>query len=230
MQKPDAFNIEKLTTWLKHADPHTRSGRCIGGEGEQNTWGDLNKYKESKENKFRDFHMWKRFLLLLWPLVWPPWHRKQPEIDLDILAIKNPKELNRFERWIANYLNPLWIDICTFWIDLYFKLYFILFRTPLRLFDEERGELGQEEEERAREKEGDTLAQISEIVQVWTNYVATVLACLFPVIAITVLAQLHNLRDLLLSIAGFVVVFAIVLQLITGGKLKSVDVFSATAL
>jgi len=236
MKQPDAFNVEKLTTWLKHGNDFSLSRRRIGGKGEQNTWGDLETFEESEGSKFGKLPMWKRCLFLLQPLLWPPWHRKRPGIDLDIVAIQTPKELNRFETWIANYWNPLRIDIISFWASQYFEIYSTLFNT-VRVVDEELGEFEQEGEERmrasedtAREKEGDTLAQISETVQVWTNYVATVLACLFPVIAITVLAQLHHLRDLLLSIAGFVVVFAIVLQVITGGKLKSVDVFSATAL
>jgi hypothetical protein len=46
------------------------------------------------------------------------------------------------------------------------------------------------------------------------------MACLFPVIAITVLAQLHRTRDILLSLAGFVVIFALGLQLITEASLE----------
>ncbi|OCL11259.1 hypothetical protein AOQ84DRAFT_287605 [Glonium stellatum] len=53
--------------------------------------------------------------------------------------------------------------------------------------------------------------------------------CLLPVVAITVLSQLHGYRDLLLCLAGFVAIFALGLIFLTSGTTTRVEIFTATA-
>jgi cytochrome c biogenesis protein CcdA len=74
-------------------------------------------------------------------------------------------------------------------------------------------------------------------IQIWseksalrfTAGVSTVVACLFPIVAITALSNLHRTRDLLLCLAGFTVIFAVGLMFLTHGTTKRVEIFTATA-
>lgn len=61
----------------------------------------------------------------------------------------------------------------------------------------------------------------------FTTSLTTVVACLLPTIAITVLSQVNGLRNLLLCLAGFATVFAA--GLIFLGTASRVEIFGATA-
>lgn len=63
----------------------------------------------------------------------------------------------------------------------------------------------------------------------FTSSVATVLACLLPTIAITVLTLLHTTAQLLGLIAVFTGIFAIGLLFLTDGTTSRVEIFTATA-
>ena len=78
------------------------------------------------------------------------------------------------------------------------------------------------------EIEKETLTKYSErtIMRV-TSSISTVMACLLPTVAITVLSQVHGLRNLLLCLAGFAIVFAS--GLIFLGTATRVEIFAATA-
>jgi VIT1/CCC1 family predicted Fe2+/Mn2+ transporter len=62
-----------------------------------------------------------------------------------------------------------------------------------------------------------------------TSFFSTIIACLLPVIAISVLSQVHGTRNLLLCLAGFSLVFALGLIAMTQGTSKRTEVFAATA-
>lgn len=62
-----------------------------------------------------------------------------------------------------------------------------------------------------------------------TSGISTVVACLLPVIAISVLSQLQGLTALLICLAGFSLVFAIGLIALTQGTSKRTEIFGATA-
>lgn len=62
-----------------------------------------------------------------------------------------------------------------------------------------------------------------------TSGISTVVACLMPVIAISVLSQLQGLRNLLICLAAFSLVFAVGLIALTQGTSKRTEVFAATA-
>jgi hypothetical protein len=73
-----------------------------------------------------------------------------------------------------------------------------------------------------------TLATYSERgILRFTSSVSIVVACLLPVIAITVLSEVHGQRNLLLCLAGFAVMFAI--GLIFLGTGSRIEIFGATA-
>ncbi|KAL3421027.1 hypothetical protein PVAG01_07472 [Phlyctema vagabunda] len=58
---------------------------------------------------------------------------------------------------------------------------------------------------------------------------ATVLACLLPIVAISVLSSITKKDDMLLVMAGFTAVFATGLMFVTDGSVRRVDIFTATA-
>jgi len=63
----------------------------------------------------------------------------------------------------------------------------------------------------------------------FTNHVATVIACLFPIIGIVVLSKIHTQAKILGFIALFTAVFAIGLMILTDSKTSRTDIFTATA-
>ena len=78
------------------------------------------------------------------------------------------------------------------------------------------------------ELEEETLTMYSENnIMRATSSLATIVACLLPTIAIIALSQLHELKDLLLCLAGFATLFAG--GLIFLGAARKVEVFGATA-
>lgn len=62
-----------------------------------------------------------------------------------------------------------------------------------------------------------------------TSTISTVIACLLPVIAISILSQLHGLRNLLICLAGFAIFFALALIFLTQGTSSRTEIFAATA-
>lgn len=63
----------------------------------------------------------------------------------------------------------------------------------------------------------------------FTSGICTVIACLLPVIAISVLSQLQKMEHLLPCLAAFTVVFSVGLIALTQGTGKRTEIFSATA-
>jgi len=63
----------------------------------------------------------------------------------------------------------------------------------------------------------------------FTSFIATVVACLLPTVAIAVLAQLHTMGELLGIIAVFTAVFASGLMMLVDSGTSRVEIFTATA-
>jgi hypothetical protein len=63
----------------------------------------------------------------------------------------------------------------------------------------------------------------------FTNYVATIIACLLPIVGIVVLSKLHTRSKILGFIALFTAIFAIVIMLSTDATTKRTEIFTATA-
>jgi len=61
-----------------------------------------------------------------------------------------------------------------------------------------------------------------------SSTITTVVACLLPTVAISVLAELHTMGQTLGAIAGFTALFALGLSWLTGGTSR-VEIFTATA-
>jgi hypothetical protein len=62
----------------------------------------------------------------------------------------------------------------------------------------------------------------------FTTYIATVVACVLPTLAIGILAAAESYRDKLLYIGGFTALFSIGLMFLTT-EASRVEIFTATA-
>jgi len=63
----------------------------------------------------------------------------------------------------------------------------------------------------------------------FTNFVATIIACLFPIVGIAVLSILHGQAKILGFIALFTAVFAIGIMVLTDSDTSRTEIFTATA-
>ncbi len=63
----------------------------------------------------------------------------------------------------------------------------------------------------------------------FTSFVATVLACALPTVAIDILTTAKTDRDKLLYIGGFTMLFAIGLLLVSEAGTSRIQIFTATA-
>ena len=220
MQEPDPFNVKNLKKWMRH-DQEEQLEIDIGGSGEENTWGEL--YK-SATGSFSRRPLWKRFLKFLWHRVWL---QENSGNRLDLLVVQPPTKIGYLYRWTIEYFIPLWQEF--------------RHRKDLKIRAIEEDIERNESIPSAIEEEGggwlstewtrqDALfVSISNILVLIAEVFSMTLACLFPVVAVVVLAQLHQVKDLLGALAGFVVVLAVGLQVITGGEMRPADLFSATA-
>jgi hypothetical protein len=79
-------------------------------------------------------------------------------------------------------------------------------------------------------KPGDNLTtyRMSRMLR-FTSFVATVVACLLPTVAIAVLATMHSQRELLGFIALFTAIFAVGLMGLTDSGTSRTEIFTATA-
>jgi hypothetical protein len=188
----------------------------IMGDGEQHTWGNLYKM----ENDLGSLK--GRFVKLLWSLVWT---KPSSSDDLDLVAIRPPGKIDGFTRWIACDFIPYYNDFCEY------------LKTKPRRDEEAVGPPSQPaEKEKPPEEEKPvlpksiTLSTYSESsILKFTSSVSTVVACLLPTVAIIVLAQVQGMRNLLLCLVGFAVIFATGLIFLTSGTASRIDIFTATA-
>ncbi|KAE9364222.1 hypothetical protein N431DRAFT_421083 [Stipitochalara longipes BDJ] len=247
LPEPDTYNMKNLRKWLRH---ERLGGLSISGNGEQNTWGDL--YEDPDEGRPT---LWKQFWMLLWTLIWP---RPPPADDLDLVVTRPQGRIDGFTRWVAWYLIPFYEAYrqhrerskesarnkrvqSDAERDAKSTHSTPCHNLQRRLEKRKR----RRAQKKARAKDGTILspdqwvakAQKQDTIETWsekgmlkfTSGVSTVVACLLPVVAITVLSQVHGISHLLLCIAGFAVIFAVGLIFLTNGTSSRVDIFTATA-
>lgn len=222
--------MKNFRKWLRHAD---EGNFKIGGQGEQSTWGEL--YEDPDE---ANFSPWRSFWKLVWALIWT---QAPPSSDLDLVVTRAPRKIDGFTRWVACYFIPFYEDFSRYKEE---KKAEKLARTatsdvekqPKRTLKRwrkrspKKPELVDPQDWVPKAEKQETLATWSEKGMLrFTNSVSTVVACLLPTVAITVLSQLHGLRNLLLCIAGFAVMFAVGLIFLTNGTSSRVEIFTATA-
>lgn len=195
-----------LNKWLMNPE----SGNlCVGGNGEENTWGSL--YETPPPTK--------SFGEVVWRLIWS---KPDPPSKLDLASTTPKTKVDSLSRWAATSAVPWWAD--TF-VPRWKKWW----GNQNGESDAEKiAQAGRPNNKSRDELARDTLTKYSgESILRFTSSITTVVACLLPTIAITVLSQVHGQQNLLLCLAGFAVVFAA--GLIFLGTASRVEIFGATA-
>ncbi|KAF2449756.1 hypothetical protein P171DRAFT_351404 [Karstenula rhodostoma CBS 690.94] len=219
---PEPFNMRTLRRWLRHEECGNFNIRDLDDGGPVNTWGLLADNPDDKEKS-----LWSQFGSLLWSLVW----MRRPEKSM-------------YEPDLALTAPQIQVDGLTHW----YASEWIPFRRALNSRKQRKGKNGSTDVEKTANRDttqGSTVqaapwakkAQKEKTLVSWsqnsalrlTSGVSTVVACLLPVIAISVLSQLQGLKALLVCLAGFSLVFAIGLIALTQGTSKRTEIFGATA-
>jgi len=212
LPKAHRLNVDSLRTWLSHS-----SGGNIQIQGHgAHTWGHLTQ-KEPKKPPLKH-----HFLSLLRSLVWT---KKSEKDELDLMVPCAGREVDGLTRWVANEFVPFWQNLK----DAYGKRNDPVSELPV--VEPPQQEPAEEDIHEVDEIEiSKTLNTYTEDrILRFTSSVATVIACLFPTVAISVLAKLHETAELLGLIAVFTAIFAIGLMFLTGSGTSRVEIFTATA-
>ena len=232
---------------------HEQGGNfSIRGGGEQNTWGNI--YEDPDANKPS---LWKQFRILLKNLIWAQPQssddlnlvltRSSGRIDgftrwvaQYLIPFYEEFRFYREKRKADKHKSQARSDVEK---DAK-NTYCIPFYGELNRYKEKRKEGEVKTRTRSNstpsprpEKWLERVEKNKETVETWsengilkfTSVVSTVIACLLPVAAITVLSQVHGNRNLLLCLAIFVVIFAVGLIFLTSGTSSRVEIFTATS-
>jgi len=219
LPEPEPFNMRTLRKWLRNED--CGNFQIRDRNGAVNTWG---KVRENPDECMGS--LWAQFRRLLWGIVWTRPADKCDDLDLALTAPH--KQVDGLTHWVASELIP--------------------FQRALRRHRNERKKGNELDVEKTAEKKSrnkteqkpastrarkikqGTLVSWSENSALkLTSSISTVVACLLPVIAISVLSQLHGLKALLLCLTGFSFIFAVGLIALTQGTSKRTEIFGATA-
>ncbi|KAL1600683.1 hypothetical protein SLS60_007071 [Paraconiothyrium brasiliense] len=215
---PEPVNMRTLRKWLKHGEHGNQNVRSRVDHGPVNTWGLIKNNPDDEEKS-----LWLQFRNLLWGLVW----------------MRSPKK-SEYEPDLALTAPQTQVDGLTHWYVSEWLPFQRAFKTRKeRPVNQVQDDVEQNRENHTAEiaapwakkaKKGETLVSWSENRALrLTSGISTVVACLLPVIAISVLSQLQGLKALLICLAGFSLVFAIGLIALTQGTSKRTEIFGATA-
>jgi hypothetical protein len=210
LPEADSFNVNSLYRWLSRCPREHR----IQGPGAA-TWGDLTK------NPPKPKSLKQRF----WRLLCSPfWTSKEEKREFNLIVPRVENKVDGLARWVANEFVPFWqcLEDC-------------IRKMKQPSGDEEKHqepeEIPEEAPEETSEGQGETtLNTFKEGPMLrFTSFVATIIACLLPTVAIAVLAQLNTTAELLGIIAVFTAVFAAGLMLLVDSGTSRVEIFTATA-
>jgi len=181
------------------------------------TWGDIFESENDEPGSLK-----RQFFRMLWRLIWPKSTSSKTE-DLDLVATRPHRRVDGFTKWVAKEFVPFHNNVTK--------------RTNRKNKPSQRDlEKGQQRKRRKKSNstrknlQKETLATYSENRMLkFTSSVSTVVACLLPTVAITVLSKVEGLNNLLLCLAGFATVFSIGLIFLTNASTSRVEIFTATA-
>lgn len=217
---PEPLNMRTLRGWLRWSDGGGYKVRDSDERDGVNTWGLLKNNPADLEKS-----LWSQFGNLIWSLLW----MRRPEkskYDADLALPAPQPEVDGLTHWYASEWIP-------------FRRSLKARRNPNNASNDVEQSDTKDYEQKAsgpaapwarESKKQETLVSWSENSALrLTSGISTVVACLLPVIAISVLSQLQGLRALLICLAGFSLVFAIGLIALTQGTSKRTEIFGATA-
>jgi hypothetical protein len=200
--------MRTLRKWLRHEE--CANFQVRGRDGLENTWGDVRKNPDEDVGS-----LWKQFRGLLWGLVWT---RTPAKGDSDLAVTAPQIKVDGLTRWVAMEFVP-------------FRRAFAKSQKAKKAKSQDVEKTAAPSIRRVRKvKKQETLVSWSENGALrLTSTISTLVACLMPVVAISVLSQLHGIKNLLLCLAGFSLLFALGLIFLTQGTSKRTEVFAATA-
>jgi len=243
LPKAEPFNVKTLRTWI---DMHRAKEINVNGPG-SDSWGELGRRQDPNATR----SLWWQFFCLLGSIFW---QGKSQEDDLDLVVPHIATEIDPLTRWVAGHWTPFWHNLSTAFTEtrtyIVVAPFYCLLRLPFKQKkkDEEEGDKNhphppnlslrkrwelfrnQVTLEQKREDKVASLSTYSVHTMIrFTNHVATVVACLFPIIGIVVLSKIHTQAKILGFIALFTAVFAIGLMILTDSGTSRTDIFTATA-
>jgi hypothetical protein len=232
LPEADSFNVSSLRTWLGDRNLEEQ----IEGPGSE-SWEVL----DTEATTQRD-SLWAR----TWGLIRSPfWTPKPKKPKFDLIVPRGEIKADGLARWVANEFVPYY---------QYLKDRKEENRKHTSA-DEESGTDKVKEKERQAssikrkrtlgvfsrssptnpapkqaDSETTTINSYREGPMLrFTSFIATIVACLLPTVAIAVLAQLHTTAQMLGIIAVFTAVFAGGLMMLVGSGTSRVEIFTATA-
>jgi hypothetical protein len=214
LPQPDSFNIDSLRGWIIGLG---MGGAKIKGSG-RCSWGNVEKAQQKADRSLG----WHLLRLIKSPF----WAATPEEICPDLVTPHQPEKIDGFTRWVANNWVPFW-EFIGEWIHR---------KIPKRIQGDieaalEAARIKKSKEETNQQNElGPTLVTYSMNAMLrFTSLVATLVACLLPIIAITVLSRLHTNAGVLGFIALFTALFALGLMGLTPPGTSRTEIFTATA-
>ncbi|RDW63414.1 hypothetical protein BP6252_10959 [Coleophoma cylindrospora] len=215
----DSFNLKNLRKWLCRSQAENFPIRGPGSK----CWGDC--IAPEKASSKKTASVTRQFLHVLCSLFWA---QKPEKNDLDLIVPRKGDRPDALTLWIANELIPFWESLKKSWRS------FLEFDKSILPCTEQsengKGKQTSEGNKKPASEVEPTLNTYSESRMLrFTSYVATLVACLLPTVAITALSQVHATSQLLGLIAAFTTIFAIGLMFLTGGTTTRVEIFTATA-
>lgn len=205
--------MRSLRSWLQH--PEGGDYGIRNKDGLEKTWGDPTEEEEPEP-------LWTQARKVVGALLWatPPL-----KSDCDLVVTNPEVKIDGLTKWTVYYLIPFYWSVKRSWQARGLKRTDADEEKPPSIWSRQ-GSVNQPPKKSAHK----TLESFSELSALrFTSGLSTVVACLIPVIAIAVLTQVSGIRDLLLTITGFAVVFAILLIFLTQGTTSRTEIFAATA-
>lgn len=201
----------------------------INGPGAE-CWGKYQQPNGAKQSLAR------QFLNVLCTLFWT---QKPEKNNLDLIVPRKGQEVDSLARWVADEFIPFWHNLRNSRRDTNRQKENgssgDIRRPPILPQTEPTPQVNmqevtpEEKHQRANTVQPTLTCYSEDRILRFTSSVATVIACLLPTLAITVLTLLSTTAELLGLIAVFTGVFAIGLLFLTDGTRSRVEIFTATA-
>lgn len=246
LPSPEPYDMHTLRKWLRNE--RGANTKVRGGHNLPHTWGSISVDPDKELGT-----LWTQFGRMLLGLIWKP---NTPGDDLDLAITKPQTKIDGFTRWVVCDLIRFYKEFRKHQKE---QKAMMRPADEEQAASSSGGCFGTYQEKRRRKKENKkkkkeqekandgeaSQASVSpvdkikkkETLETWgektplriTSGISTVVACLLPVIAISVLSQLQGLQNLLLCLAGFAVIFALGLIFLTQGTSSRTEIFAATA-
>lgn len=214
--------MRTLRSWLVRPDGAFSNVRDYNGP--VTTWGNLVNNPDDEQKG-----LWSQLGSVVWSLFWPK-KMSRSNNNPDLALTKPLTKVDGLTHWWASQLVPFSKALKRRW-NLKEKRNSK--KKPQDIeerADTEAGSISSRAPFESKMEKEKTLEYWSEDSALrLTSFFSTIVACLLPVIAISVLSQVHGTRNLLLCLAGFSLVFALGLIAMTQGTSKRTEVFAATA-